>query len=115
VLYDTQLSFLDAPCTVLRWHPRLSPPDSIGPFDRGAYEAALAQWPRLNGWGRSEDAAIEALGDRLRQLVDQHAAVGGLTAVGQALCAAERLASDQLARWLADRAEELILAEDTFS
>lgn len=110
MLDDTQLSFLDAPRTVLRWHPRVSPPDSIGPFDR-AYEAALAQCPRLGGWGRSEDAAIEALGDRLRQLVDQQVAVGGLTAVGQALCAAERLDRDQLACWLSDRAEGLILAE----
>jgi hypothetical protein len=108
---DAQLSFLDAPRTVLRWHPRVSPPDSIGPFDR-AYEAALAQCPGLCGWGRCEDAAIEALGDRLRTLVDQRAAVGGLTAVGQALAAAQRLDRDQLGRWLSDRAEELVLAED---
>jgi hypothetical protein len=108
---DAQLSFVDAPRVVVRWHRMVSPPDSIGPFDTAAFEAALATSPELSGWGRTEESAIAALADRLCRLVGGRSAANELTALGQVLVAAQRLGPDELARWLAERAEELQLAE----
>jgi hypothetical protein len=94
---------------VMLWHRAVSPPDSTGPFDT-AYEAALASRPELNGWGRSEEAAIEALGERLRALASGPPVSDPLPAAGQALVAAQTLGVDEFARWLLARTERLQLA-----
>lgn len=107
-----QLSFVDAVQVMLVYDPSRPPPDATGPFERGSFSAALAGCPSLNGWGRTEELALAALGERLRERVDGQPVGLGLRARDQALIAAQQMPLDDLVDWLAGRTSEAVVCAE---
>jgi len=106
-----QLSFVTAPRVLVRYHPCHQPPTAGGPFAYGMFVASLAGQPRIAGEGATEEEAIHQLAARLCDLAVHDHRLGRLTALGQALSAADRLTHDDLVVYLTQRAGEPRLAE----
>jgi hypothetical protein len=67
--------------------------------------------PYKRGWGTNERDAIRALAVELKRLAQDIPPRGGLSAFGQVRIAAERLPIDELTEWLAERADDAMLAD----
>lgn len=105
-----QLSFVQTPSVRLVFHSAMQPPDATGPDEWGAYAAVLPSDPAVTGWGRTERQALSALAGQLRALADEEP-VRDLSAIGQALVAAQRMPVDSLENWLAGIAGLPVLHE----
>jgi hypothetical protein len=106
-----QLSFVEAATVVVKYDPLHQPPDATGPHEWGSFEATLQCQQPLSGQGRTERLALTALAERLHDCVAGRRVRAGLTALDQALVAAQRMTVDELAGWLERRAGEPVLIE----
>lgn len=107
-----QLSSVPGASVTLLFFARRQPPDATGPNDFGLYVARLEAAPTVSGEGRTEDAALRALGPRLRDLADYGPARSALTPVAQALRAAELLPEDELVDFLKRWAKAPVLGDE---
>lgn len=106
-----QLSFVESATVIVEYDSRRQPPEATGPFEWGCFKATLKCAEPLSGTGRTERLAMTALAKRLQDYVAAERVRAGLGALDQALVAAERMTSEELAGWLEQRACEPVLVE----